>query len=102
MSVGPVAHGGMDAKMGAKKMDTIKHKPVVILVNPVLPPSAMPAPLSIKAVTGEQPSKALTEMHPASQQKATVDRGKSPSLGSTTPLKRTMEYSVAVASMMST
>jgi hypothetical protein len=100
--VGPVAHGGIEAKMGAKKIDTMKQRPVVMVVSPVRPPSAIPAPLSMNAVTGEQPKRALMEMHPASQQKASVDRGKSPSFGSTTPLKRTIEYKVAVASMMST
>ncbi|KAI6770787.1 hypothetical protein HG531_009642 [Fusarium graminearum] len=37
-------------------------------VNPVLPPSAIPAPLSMKAVTGELPNKAPTEMKAASVQ----------------------------------
>lgn len=88
--------------MGAKNTDTIKHNPVTIAVNPVLPPSAIPAPLSINAVQGDEPSRAPTEINVASVQYASVDRGKSPSLGFTTPQKRTMEYSVAVASMMST
>jgi hypothetical protein len=39
----PVAQGGIDAKMGAKKSDMKKHIPVVIAVSPVLPPSWMPA-----------------------------------------------------------
>ncbi|CAF3630929.1 unnamed protein product [Fusarium graminearum] len=60
-------------------------------VNPVLPPSAIPAPLSMKAVTGELPNKAPTEMKAASVQYAIVERGKSPSRGLTTPQKRTME-----------
>jgi len=66
--VHPVAHGGMDAKIGAKKIEIRKHSPVVIEVNPVLPPSAMPAPLSIKAVTGEHPKSEAREMHDASVQ----------------------------------
>lgn len=97
-----MAQGGIDAKIGAKNIDIMKQRPVVIAVNPVRPPSAMPAPLSMKAVTGEQPKRALIEMQLASQQKAIVDRGKSPALGSTTPLNRTIEYKVAVASMIST
>ena len=46
-SVLPVAHGGMDAKIGAKNMEIMKQKPVVIAVRPVLPPSAIPAPDSM-------------------------------------------------------
>jgi hypothetical protein len=97
-----VAHGGIDAKMGAKKMDTMKHRPVTMAVKPVRPPSKMPAPLSINAVTGDEPSSAPTEMKVASVQYARVERGKSPLWASTTPQKRAMEYRVAVASMMST
>lgn len=66
--VHPVAHGGIEAKMGAKNTDTRKHSPVTIAVNPVLPPSAIPAPLSINAVTGEHPSNDPMEMHAASIQ----------------------------------
>ena len=98
----PVAHGGIDAKIGAKKMHIRKHTPVVIAVRPVLPPSAIPAPDSINAVTGEVPNKAPIEMHSESVQYATVDRGKSPDFWSTTPEKRAMLYNVAVQSIMST
>jgi hypothetical protein len=100
--VEPVAQGGMDAKMGTKKTETKKQRPVTIAVSPVSPPSAIPAPLSINAVTGEQPKRAPMDMQTASQQYAMVDRGKSPLEESTTPQKRTIEYSVAVASIMST
>lgn len=100
--VGPVAHGGIDAKIGTKKTETKKQRPVTIDVSPVSPPSAMPAPLSIKAVTGEQPKSALMEIQMASQQYAIVERGKSPSSASTTPQNLTIEYNVAVASMIST
>ena len=55
MSVQPVAQGGMEAKMGAKKMAMKKQRPVVMAVRPVAPPSEMPAPDSTKAVTGGQP-----------------------------------------------
>lgn len=103
----------MLANIGAKKMDTKKHSPVTIAVNPVRPPSAIPAPLSIKAVTGEHPSKDPMLIHAASIQYATVERGKSPSLLSlrffarsfcccARPQNLAMEYSVAVQSMMST
>lgn len=64
----PVAHGGIEAKIGAKNMDMRKQTPQVMAVNPVLPPSAIPAPLSMKAVTGEQPRSAPMEMQKASVQ----------------------------------
>jgi hypothetical protein len=62
MSVQPVAHGGMDAKIGAKKMEMKKQRPVVMAVRPVLPPSEMPAPDSMKAVTGERPKREPIEI----------------------------------------
>lgn len=102
MRAHPVAHGGTDAKMGAKKTDTTKQSPVTTAVRPVRPPSAIPAPLSMKAVTGLEPKSAPIEIKTASVQYAIVLLGKSPSLGLTTPQKRTIEYSVAVASIMST
>ena len=67
-SVQPVAQGGIEAKIGAKKMQIKKHTPVVIAVRPVLPPSAMPAPDSMKAVTGDVPKSAPIEMHSESVQ----------------------------------
>lgn len=100
--VQPVAQGGMDAKIGAKKMDTRKQKPVVMAVRPVRPPSVIPAPDSMNAVTGEHPKRLPIEIAMASVQYASVERGKSPVSGSTTPEKRAMEYKVAVASTIST
>ena len=35
----PVAQGGMEANIGAKKMDTKNSRPVTIAVMPVFPPS---------------------------------------------------------------
>jgi hypothetical protein len=55
--VQPVAQGGMEAKIGAKKMEMKKQMPEVMAVIPVLPPSEIPAPDSIKAVTGERPKR---------------------------------------------
>lgn len=109
----PVAQGGMLANIGAKNTLTKKHSPVTIAVRPVRPPSAIPAPLSMKAVTGEQPSRDPMLIHAASMQYATVDRGKSPSLLSlrffvrsfcccARPQNRAMLYSVAVQSIIST
>ena len=98
----PVAHGGMEAKIGAKKMEMRKQVPVVMAVRPVRPPSVIPAPDSINAVTGEQPKREPMEMAIASQQYASVERGKSPVSGSTTPENRAIEYRVAVASTIST
>jgi hypothetical protein len=90
MRVQPVAQGGIDAKIGAKKIDTRKQVPAVIAVKPVRPPSVMPAPDSIKAVTGEQPKSEPIVILIASVQYARVLRGKSPVSGSTTPEKRAM------------
>ena len=90
IKVQPVAQGGMLAKIGAKKIERRKQAPVVMAVRPVRPPSAMPAPDSTKAVTGETPKSEPIEMLNASVQKAKVDLGKSPVSGSTTPEKRAM------------
>jgi hypothetical protein len=68
MSVQPVAQGGMLAKIGAKKMEIRKQVPLVIAVKPVFPPSAMPAPDSINAVTGETPRREPMEILIASVQ----------------------------------
>ena len=78
MRAGPVAQGGKEAKMGEKKRERMKNKPVVRDVRPVLPPSVMPAPDSIKAVTGETPRRAPMEMEVASVRKAAVEEWKSP------------------------
>lgn len=59
-------------------MEMRKHIPQVIAVRPVFPPSAMPAPDSMKAVTGEVPNSAPIEIQNASVQYARVERGKSP------------------------
>src|SRR5438046_1323763 len=88
--VHPVAHGGIDAKIGAKKIEIRKQMPVVTAVRPVRPPSAIPAPDSINAVTGETPNSDPIEMLIASVQYASVERGKSPP-SSTTPEKRAIE-----------
>ncbi len=77
--------------MGAKKMEIRKQMPVTIAVSPVRPPSAIPAPLSIKAVTGEQPSTEPIDIQAASVQYATVDRGKSPSESRVFLQKRAIE-----------
>lgn len=77
--------------MGAKNIEIRKQTPVVIAVKPVRPPSVIPAPDSMKAVTGEQPKREPMEMVIASVQYARVERGKSPVVVSTTPEKRAME-----------
>jgi len=66
--VHPVAQGGMEAKIGAKKREVRKQIPVVMAVRPVQPPSVMPAPDSMNAVTGEQPKREPMEMDIASVQ----------------------------------
>ena len=62
ISVQPVAQGGMEAKIGAKKIEMKKQIPVTTAVMPVLPPSEIPAPDSMKAVTGETPKRELMEI----------------------------------------
>lgn len=67
-NVHPVAQGGIEAKMGAKKSEIKKQIPVVMAVSPVFPPSAIPAPDSINAVTGETPRSAPMVMQMESVQ----------------------------------
>ena len=62
----PVAHGGIDAKIGAKNNDIKKQIPVVMAVIPVLPPSVMPAADSMNAVTGDEPKSDPTDIENAS------------------------------------
>jgi hypothetical protein len=49
-------------------MEIRKHMPVVMAVKPVFPPSAIPAPDSMKAVTGDTPKRAPMEILIASVQ----------------------------------
>lgn len=63
MSVHLVAHGGMDAKTGAKKMEMKNVIPVKMAVRPVLPPSEIPAPPSIYVVTGGDPKNGNQDSH---------------------------------------
>lgn len=86
----PVAQGGIDANIGAKKMDKRKQIPVVRAVSPVFPPSVIPAPDSMKAVTGDVPKRAPMDIEKASVQYAIVDRGKAPVSSSTTPANLAM------------
>lgn len=86
----PVAQGGIDANIGAKKMDKRKQIPVVRAVSPVFPPSVIPAPDSMKAVTGEVPKRAPMDIEKASVQYAIVDLGKDPVSSSTTPANLAM------------
>ena len=114
----------MLAKMGEKKTETKKARPVVIAVMPVLPPSAIPrrpfqhrycetewgkdyvpeipVALSMNAVTGLVPMSAPIEIENASTQYATVLRSKSMVMGSRNPANLAIEYRVPVVSRMST
>lgn len=95
-SVQPVAQGGtvvnhqnvlydircwvwnlLDANIGAKKIEMKKHIPVTIAVMPVLPPSEIPAPDSIYAVTGGEPKSDPMEIPKASTVYATAEPSKS-------------------------
>ena len=77
INVQPVAQGGMEAKIGAKKIAMKKQMPVVMAVRPVAPPSEMPAPDSIKAVTGGVPNKEPIDIPNASTRYATYQKTES-------------------------
>ena len=102
MSTQPVAHGGIEAKMGAKKTEMKKQIPATQAASPVFAPSEIPAPDSTNAVTGVQPSSEPIEMQRASTMYATVEPSKSPVTSSVSPAKRAMPYSVPVQSRIST
>jgi hypothetical protein len=72
IKVHPVAHGGIDAKMGAKNIEMKKQIPAVMAVRPVLPPSEIPAPDSMKAVTGERPKSEPIEMPKATSSQLAI------------------------------
>ncbi len=67
-SAPPVAQGGIEAKIGEKKTEMKNARPVTIAVIPVLPPSAIPVALSMKAVTGDVPMRAPMLIEKASTQ----------------------------------
>ena len=90
-SAPPVAHAGMDAKMGAKKTEMKNMMAVTIAVMPVLPPSAIPVADSMKAVTGDVPISAPMEMENASTQYAIVEFSKSSVTGSRRPANLAIE-----------
>jgi len=77
IKVQPVAHGGIEAKIGAKKIEMKKQRPVTMAVIPVAPPSEIPAPLSMKAVTGGTPNREPIVIPPASTRYATAEPSKS-------------------------
>ena len=64
----PVAHGGILAKIGAKKMEMKNAIPVVTPAMPVFAPSAIPVDDSTNGVTGDVPKRALNTMHNPSTQ----------------------------------
>lgn len=57
INVQPVAQDGKDAKIGAKNREIKKQSPVTQAVIPVAPPSEIPAPDSMNAVTGGEPKR---------------------------------------------
>jgi hypothetical protein len=85
MSAPPVAHGGMDAIMGAKKMLRKKEKPQRTAVKPVRAPASIPEPDSMYEVTGVRPKMLPKIVASASTEKANLERGKSP-FGLATPI----------------
>lgn len=74
-----MAHGGMDAKMGAKKSEMKKRNATQSAVRPVRPPSRIPVADSTKVVTGDVPRHEPTTMAVASDMKAGYWPGKLPS-----------------------
>jgi hypothetical protein len=106
----PVAHPGIEAKMGEKNTDTKNAIPVTIAVMPVIPPSAktwirihkltdldiplIPVALSMNAVTGLVPSTAPMAIENASTQYAIVEFSKSIVTGSRSPANLAIEYRV--------
>ena len=102
INVQPVAYDGILAKMGAKKREMKKQRPVTQAVIPVAPPSEIPAPDSMNAVTGGEPKRDPMVMPNASTMYATALPSKSCVSSSIAPQKRAMEYNVPVQSRMST
>src|SRR4051812_18301468 len=90
INVQPVAQGGMLAKIGAKKRLMKKQKPVTTAVRPVAPPSDIPAPDSMKAVTGGEPTNEPTDIPNASTRYATALPSKSCVSSSIAPQNRAM------------
>ena len=66
INVHPVAQGGIEANIGAKKIEMKKQSPVTHAVIPVAPPSEIPAPDSMNAVTGGEPKREPIVMEMAS------------------------------------
>ena len=58
MRTGAVASFGMAENNGAKNKASIKYRPIVIAVSPVLPPSLIPAAVSTQQMMGVLPKKA--------------------------------------------
>jgi hypothetical protein len=90
-NVQPVAHGGIDASIGAKNREIRKQNPVTMADSPVRPPCAIPDPDSTNAVIGARPRSDPTDIKNASVLYATVLRGNSQVASLTTPQKRAME-----------
>ena len=84
-----VACVGIAANNGAKNKDIKNKNPVVIAVNPVLPPSPTPDALSTKAVTVEVPSNAPTVVPIASDNIASLALGIFPFSSSKLPFSAT-------------
>ena len=84
-----VACVGIATNNGAKNKDSKNNTPVVIAVNPVFPPSPIPAALSINAVTVDVPIKAPTVVPIASANIASLALGIFPSSSSRLPFSAT-------------
>mmetsp|Transcript_3761 Transcript_3761/g.7476 ORF Transcript_3761/g.7476 Transcript_3761/m.7476 type:complete len:211 (-) Transcript_3761:974-1606(-) len=97
----PVAQGGMEAIIGAKKILSKKKIPQNTAVMPVREPVSTPAALSMYEVTGLRPKKEPAMVAQASAAKARRDRGKSP-FSSAIPMAITKARRVPLVSRKST
>ena len=74
----PVAHGGIDAMIGAQKILKKKYIPMMTAVKPVRAPASTPDPDSIYDVTGVKLNILPNSVANASAENANRERGKSP------------------------
>ena len=89
ISTGAVACVGIDVNIGAKNNASKNINPVVIAVNPVLPPSPIPAALSTYDVTVDVPSNAPTVVAIESESSACLTLGNFPSSSNILPFDAT-------------
>ncbi|KAH0468531.1 hypothetical protein IEQ34_003564 [Dendrobium chrysotoxum] len=100
-SAGPTAQVGTLVNTGVKNMAATKHTAVATAVNPVLPPSFIPAVDSMYVVIVVVPIAAPTIVDPASTKNALYSPS-NPPFSSANPAYSAIEYIDPVVSRMST